>query len=69
MLHLRGASAVSESRRARLLAQIRERIPAATDLRAEFAHFAQTEGELDSRELEILERILEYGPRTEAAAA
>ena len=69
MLHLRGASAVSESRRARLLAQIRERIPAATDLRAEFAHFAQTEGELDSRELEILERILEYGPRTEATAA
>ena len=69
MLQLRGASAVSESRRTRLLAHIRARIPAVTDLRAEFVHFAHTDGELDSREREILERILEYGPRAEAATA
>jgi phosphoribosylformylglycinamidine synthase len=68
MLHLRGSSALSESRNTRLLDRIREQIPTVIDLRAEFAHFAQIDGDLSSREREILERILEYGPRRTAAA-
>ncbi len=66
VLHLPGSRALSEFRSARLLERVRARVPAAASLDARFAHFVQIDGELESRELAILERLLEYGPRNEA---
>ncbi|MBW2231042.1 MAG: phosphoribosylformylglycinamidine synthase [Deltaproteobacteria bacterium] len=65
MLHLRGAPAHSPSRTLRLQRSIQAEVPALRALQAEFVHFAQLSEPLDERELEVLERLLDYGPRSE----
>ena len=58
MLHLRGGAAFSESRLARLLTRIRDRVPGISALGAAFTHFVDLEGALDAADREILERLL-----------
>ena len=62
MLILRGAPALSAFRHSKLLAQLSLKVPSVTGLYAEFAHFADTTGELTSDEQQVLARLLKYGP-------
>ncbi|OZY41956.1 phosphoribosylformylglycinamidine synthase [Pseudomonas fragi] len=62
MLILRGAPALSAFRHSKLLAQLSLKVPSVTGLYAEFAHFADTNGELTSDEQQVLARLLKYGP-------
>ncbi|MFG0379393.1 phosphoribosylformylglycinamidine synthase [Pseudomonas sp. zbq_18] len=62
MLILRGAPALSAFRHGKLLSQLTAKVPAVTGLYAEFAHFAEVTGVLDTREEQVLARLLKYGP-------
>ena len=63
-LHLPGSPALSEFRLARLLARLRSLAPAVSAIDARFAHFAHLEdAELTDSDRQILERLLDYGPR------
>ncbi|MFC3606299.1 phosphoribosylformylglycinamidine synthase [Stutzerimonas tarimensis] len=62
MLILRGAPALSAFRHARLLAQLTQKVSAVSGLYAEFAHFAELSETLEDRELQVLDRLLRYGP-------
>ncbi|KQQ60739.1 phosphoribosylformylglycinamidine synthase [Pseudomonas sp. Leaf129] len=62
MLILRGAPALSAFRHGKLLEQLSQKVPAVTGLYAEFAHFAEVEGELASDDQQVLARLLKYGP-------
>ncbi|MDP6981328.1 MAG: phosphoribosylformylglycinamidine synthase [Myxococcota bacterium] len=68
MLHLRGAPALSEARRRALEARIRSHVPALQRLTAHFVHFVDLKEPLDEHATATLYRLLEYGPRTDAAA-
>ncbi len=65
MLILRGAPALSEFRRSKLVRQMQEAAIEISDLTAEYVHFVDTIEPLDSKEEEILHTLLTYGP-TEA---
>ena len=62
MLILRGAPALSAFRHGKLLEQLTSKVPAVTGLYAEFAHFADVNGELTDAEQGVLARLLKYGP-------
>ena len=62
MLILRGTPALSAFRHGKLLEQLTQKVPAVTGLYAEFAHFAEVSGALDSNEEQVLGRLLQYGP-------
>src|SRR5690554_2439567 len=62
MLILRGAPALSAFRHGKLLEQLTSKVPAVTGLYAEFAHFADVNGELTGDEQSVLDRLLKYGP-------
>ncbi|MFT5694887.1 MAG: phosphoribosylformylglycinamidine synthase [Myxococcota bacterium] len=62
MLHLRGASALSDARLRALEERIRIQTPALKSVSAEFIHFVDEAEALDEAELEILDRLLTYGP-------
>jgi len=68
MLHLRGSSARSPARIARLVQSIQTRIPALRGLTADYVHFADLEADLDGDEERLLERLLTYGPRESRTA-
>ncbi|WP_339650214.1 phosphoribosylformylglycinamidine synthase [Halopseudomonas pelagia] len=59
---LRGAPALSEFRRQKLLARLQAAVPAVTGVYAEFMHFAELHSELDEQQNEVLARLLKYGP-------
>jgi len=61
ILQLRGPRALSESRRAKLLAALRRADPAVRSLAAEVRYFVETEGELDAARRRLLERLLDDG--------
>jgi phosphoribosylformylglycinamidine synthase len=63
ILKLRGARALSEFRRDKLVPRLNERHPGAREVAAEFWHFVETEGELRGEERGLLERLLDYGER------
>jgi phosphoribosylformylglycinamidine synthase len=64
VVHLQGPRALSESRLAKLLAQLN-----ATSLSAGYRYFVETEAELSADEQRLLERLLDDGsPRAPAAA-
>ncbi len=65
MLRFRGSPALSSFRLEKLLAALRQRVPAVARVRAEFVHFV--EGSLSAPDREVLERLLQYGPRPGAA--
>ncbi|MBA1291235.1 phosphoribosylformylglycinamidine synthase [Pseudomonas japonica] len=62
MLILRGAPALSAFRHGKLLEQVSQKVPAVTGLYAEFAHFADLKADLDTEQLQVLDRLLKYGP-------
>ncbi|MHC6227090.1 phosphoribosylformylglycinamidine synthase [Pseudomonas sp. X10] len=62
MLILRGAPALSAFRHGKLLEQLSQKVPAVTGLYAEFAHFAEVDGELTDDQQQVLGRLLKYGP-------
>lgn len=62
MLRFRGSPVLSPFRRQKLLAALRRRVPAVTDIHAEFAHFV--DGSLTAHDREVLDRLLRYGPTT-----
>jgi len=64
MLRLRGNTALSPFRIEKLLNQLRARIPEMVRVAAEYVHFADLDQRLDRDELDVLERILTYGPRS-----
>ncbi|WP_339843649.1 phosphoribosylformylglycinamidine synthase [uncultured Halopseudomonas sp.] len=66
---LRGAPALSQFRRDKLLARLQERVPGVSAVYAEFMHFAELREALDETQLEVLERILRYGPSVPAEEA
>jgi len=59
---LRGSPALSEFRVNKLLETCREQNLPVTGIYAEFMHFADLKTELDSSEIEKLEKLLTYGP-------
>ena len=69
LLILPGPEALSDFRVGKLLAQLREAVPAVTALRARFLHVAHLARRLEDAEHARLERVLRYGPRRRAAAA
>jgi phosphoribosylformylglycinamidine synthase len=62
MLRIRGNAALSPFRLDKILAELRAPAPRITHFYAEFWHFAQTSRHLSASELEVLEKILRYGP-------
>jgi len=62
MLILRGAPALSAFRHGKLLEQVSQKVPAVTGLYAEFAHFAELKADLNDEQLQVLARLLKYGP-------
>ena len=68
MLTLSGAPALSSFRKQKLLETIRRVDPGIHSLYAEYVHFADIDGELTSREREVLEALLTYGPAGEREA-
>ncbi|MGF1739522.1 phosphoribosylformylglycinamidine synthase [Vibrio profundum] len=62
---LRGSPALSEFRVNKLLELCREQQLPVTGIYAEFMHFADLTTELDSQEVEKLEKLLTYGPTIE----
>jgi len=63
MLELRGAPALSAFRRDRLIQRIQQDFPCIESLYAEFMHFVDAPAELDEASLDVLNRLLNYGPR------
>jgi phosphoribosylformylglycinamidine synthase len=68
MLMISGAPALSAFRIAKLLARLQGLEPRVTALESRFIHFADLERSLAAAEHEVLERLLTYGPRVDAAA-
>ncbi|MCB1777999.1 MAG: phosphoribosylformylglycinamidine synthase, partial [Candidatus Competibacteraceae bacterium] len=61
MHHFRGSPALSPFRLEKLLAALRLRVPVITRVYAEFVHFI--DGSLTMPDREVLDRLLDYGPR------
>ena len=61
MLRLRGCPALSVFRLNKLLAHLRESVPAISGIDAEFMHFAWLESKFSDAEESVLERLLDYG--------
>ncbi|MFT4766533.1 MAG: phosphoribosylformylglycinamidine synthase, partial [Oleispira sp.] len=65
MLELRGAPAFSDFRLTKMLAKLQAAVPNVAAVYAEFVHFADTTTELTDPQLEILGKILKYGPKAD----
>lgn len=65
MLELRGAPAFSDFRLTKMLAKLQAAVPNVASVYAEFMHFADTTSDLTDQQLEILAKILKYGPKAE----
>ena len=68
MLILSGSPALSDFRIQKLEQRVRETGLNCANLYAEFVHFVDTQGELDSDELAVLNQLLHYGPSRENRA-
>ena len=60
MLRFRGSPALSPFRLEKLLAMLRQQVPAVTGVYAEFIHFV--DGRIITQDRAILDRLLQYGP-------
>ena len=69
MLELRGAPALSPFRSQKLLETIQAVIPEVNSVYAEYMHFLDSSEELDTTELNILNKLLTYGPSVPSEAA
>ena len=66
MLLLAGSPALSPFRLERLLESVQAQVPAVQAVTTRYVHFADCEQALDGDEMQVLERLLTYGPRAEA---
>lgn len=69
MLELRGAPALSEFRTARLLRLVQRMVPEVSSVYAEYMHFVDLGAELGESQLDVLNRLLTYGPQAWAEPA
>jgi phosphoribosylformylglycinamidine synthase len=67
MIEIAGASAFTPARLEKRLAAVRARNPGVTGLSASFAHFVDVDGALLPEDRRVLDRLLTYGPRLNAA--
>lgn len=67
MLIRAGAPAFSPVRLSQRLASVRAGNPGVTAVAASFVHIVEVDGELEASALSVLDRLLEYGPRRQAA--
>ncbi|MDH5518064.1 MAG: phosphoribosylformylglycinamidine synthase [Gammaproteobacteria bacterium] len=65
MQYFPGSSAFSASRLAKLLSQLQAIASDINTISAEFMHFAHSEAVLTGEQLTILEKLLQYGPKSE----
>jgi len=63
MLELRGAPALSTFRLAKLLEQLQTRVPQVNGVYAEFVHLVDVDADLSVDELDVVTRLLTYGPK------
>jgi phosphoribosylformylglycinamidine synthase len=63
ILNLRSGIALSPFRRDKLLAQCRERVPEVAYVHGELMHFIDVESPLSEQQLNVLYKLVEYGPR------
>ncbi len=68
MLILRGAPALSDFRRGRLLGELKS-VTSIDDVYAEYVHLVEFSAPFSVREREVLARLLQYGPRAHAEEA
>ncbi len=68
MLTLSGAAALSVFARAKLLHSLQKLCPDITDVQARFIHFVDVSRPLSSAEMQLLDRLLRYGPRASEQA-
>ncbi len=68
MLELRGAPALSPFRNQKLLNAAREINPEIESVYAEFMHFIDSDGTLSPDELNVLNKLLTYGPSVQSQA-
>ncbi|MFV1873040.1 MAG: phosphoribosylformylglycinamidine synthase [Oleiphilus sp.] len=66
MLELRGAPALSPFRRQKLLSNLQEVLPDIESVYAEFMHFIDIADELSANELNVLNKLLTYGPSAQS---
>ncbi len=66
MLIFRGAPALSEFRKQKLLSSLKAIEPCIEGVYAEFVHFAEVEGDLSDAESSTLQALLTYGPQVTA---
>jgi phosphoribosylformylglycinamidine synthase len=64
---LRGRNALSDFRLRKLLSSLQSAAPAITGLSADYWHFIELEQSLSRKQQRILERVLTYGPSSDAA--
>ncbi|MAL97146.1 MAG: phosphoribosylformylglycinamidine synthase [Alteromonadaceae bacterium] len=69
MLELRGAPALSVFRVRKLLEGIQAEEPGVQSIYAEFMHFVDITGDLAEQQVDVLNRLLTYGPRTDVEPA
>ena len=65
MLELRGAPAFSDFRLTKMLAKLQAAVPNVAGIYAEFVHFADTTSDLSDQQLDVLGKILKYGPKAD----
>ncbi len=63
VVRFRGARALSEFRREKLIADLREHVESVAAIDAEYWHFVSSAGELTQSQLDVLTHLLTYGPR------
>ena len=63
VVRLRGPRALSDFRRDKLIADLRNDVEAVVSVDAEYWHFVSTAYELTPSQLGVLTRLLTYGPR------
>ncbi|MCC2614974.1 phosphoribosylformylglycinamidine synthase [Aestuariibacter halophilus] len=66
MLVLRGAPALSDFRRQKLLAQCASQQLPVTDVYAEYVHFVQVSSDLSEDQQQVLDKLLTYGPKAQS---
>ena len=68
VLMLRGSSALSPFRLERLMERLRAVLPAVVSVHAEYRHFAALHSEISASDQQLLERLLDYGPKRASLA-
>jgi phosphoribosylformylglycinamidine synthase, single chain form len=65
MLILPGASALSAFSRQKLLSTLHSQVPSLAAVQARYLHFVELRAPLSAEEQQLLERLLQYGPKDE----